>query len=91
MDVIKTKRLILRELTLDDALFILELLNEPAFHKYIGDKGVRTESDAIEYLQSGPIASYTNFGYGLYHVAEKSYVYCNLWTQKAFSIFLGYA
>ncbi len=72
MDVIKTQRLILRELTLDDALFILELLNEPAFHKYIGDKGVRTEADAIAYLKEGPIASYTNWGYGLYHVAEKS-------------------
>ncbi|MEL7834510.1 GNAT family N-acetyltransferase [Fodinibius sp. Rm-B-1B1-1] len=96
MDIIKTKRLIIRPLTPNDTSFILELLNEPAFHKYIGDKGVRTETDALNYLNNGPIANYTNFGYGLYHVTEKtsgvSVGICGLKNRAALDIpDLGYA
>jgi RimJ/RimL family protein N-acetyltransferase len=64
--VIKTPRLVLRHLELDDAEFILELLNEAAFIRFIGDKGVRTLSDAREYLLQGPIDSYARHGFGLY-------------------------
>jgi [ribosomal protein S5]-alanine N-acetyltransferase len=64
--VINTQRLMLRHLELDDAEFILELLNEPAFLRFIGDKGVRTLSDAREYLLQGPIDSYGRHGFGLY-------------------------
>jgi hypothetical protein len=41
MSILKTKRLTLQELRPDDTPFILDLLNEPAFRKYIGDKGIR--------------------------------------------------
>ncbi len=64
--VIETKRLMLRQLELRDAGFILELLNEEAFLRYIGDKGVRTLSDAREYIDKGPIDSYDRHGFGLY-------------------------
>jgi [ribosomal protein S5]-alanine N-acetyltransferase len=64
--VIETRRLVLRHLAPDDAGFILELLNEAAFIRYIGDKGVRTLSDAREYLLHGPIESYARHGFGLY-------------------------
>jgi RimJ/RimL family protein N-acetyltransferase len=53
-------------LTNEDAALILQLLNEPSFVHNIGDKGVRTIADAIEYIQTGPIASYERFGFGLY-------------------------
>lgn len=66
MNLIETERLTLSELRLSDAEFILQLLNEPAFHKYIGDKGVRTAEDASDYLKDGPLASYQNNGFGLY-------------------------
>lgn len=69
--VIETARLILRRLTLDDAEFILGLLNEPSFLQFIGDKGVRTLDDARNYLLAGPIASYEKFGFGLYLVQLK--------------------
>ena len=69
--VIETARLILRRLTLDDAEFILGLLNEPSFLQFIGDKGVRNLDDARNYLLSGPIASYEKFGFGLYLVQLK--------------------
>jgi ribosomal-protein-alanine N-acetyltransferase len=66
MIVIRTERLVLRELDLDDAAFILELLNEPAFLRFIGDKGVRTLEGARDYMRKGPIDSYGRHGFGLY-------------------------
>src|SRR5262245_49562377 len=69
--VAETPRLILRRLTLDDAEFILRLLNEPSFLEFIGDKGVRTLEDACNYLLNGPIATYEAFGFGLYHTRLK--------------------
>src|SRR5262245_16393466 len=69
--VAETPRLVLRRLTLDDAEFILRLLNEPSFLEFIGDKGVRTLEDACNYLLTGPIATYQAFGFGLYHTRLK--------------------
>ena len=68
MSKIDTPRLLLRELDLGDAQFILELLNEAGFLRYIGDKGVRNVSDAREYLLKGPMDSYARNGFGLYAV-----------------------
>jgi RimJ/RimL family protein N-acetyltransferase len=67
--MIETPRLVLREFELADAAFALELLNEPAFLQNIGDRGVRSIADAIQYIQNGPRASYAAFGFGHY-VAE---------------------
>ncbi len=64
--VIQTRRLALRQLELNDADFILELLNEAAFLQFIGDKGVRTLDDACDYLRKGPMDSYQRHGFGLY-------------------------
>jgi ribosomal-protein-alanine N-acetyltransferase len=71
LEILETERLILRHLNGEDAGFILELLNEPSFLQYIGDKGVRNEEDAVRYIQTGPIASYERFGFGLYRVELK--------------------
>ncbi|MCI0434369.1 MAG: GNAT family N-acetyltransferase [Gemmatimonadetes bacterium] len=69
---LETDRLILREFVLDDAPFILDLLNQPSFLRFIGDKGVRTLEDAREYLRAGPLQSYAANGFGLYMVIEKA-------------------
>ncbi len=69
MLVLETERLALRRLTLDDAAFMLGLLNEPSFLQNIGDKGVRTEADAREHIRTGPVASYDAHGFGLYLVS----------------------
>lgn len=69
--IVETERLALRPLTTDDAELILELLNEPAFLQYIGDRGVRTIEDARRYILNGPIASYEQHGFGPYRVALK--------------------
>jgi ribosomal-protein-alanine N-acetyltransferase len=68
LGVLETARLELRRFTLEDAAFILELVNEPSFVRHIGDKGVRNEEDARRYLLGGPLASYERFGFGLYLV-----------------------
>jgi len=62
---IHTERLTLRQFTHTDAEFIVELLNDPSFVQNIGDRGVRTISDAEMYLENGPTASYTRNGFGL--------------------------
>ncbi len=72
MIVLETRRLLLRRVDTDDAPFILELLNEPSFLEFIGDKGVRNLDDARNYILKGPMASYERFGFGLYLVQLKS-------------------
>src|SRR5690349_2031823 len=62
---LQTERLLLRRFTVDDAGFILTLLNEPAFLRYIGDKKVRNLDDARQYILNGPMASYEQHGFGL--------------------------
>jgi ribosomal-protein-alanine N-acetyltransferase len=65
MIVLETQRLRLRPLQADDAAFILELLNEPAWTQFIGDRGVRTLDDARSYIAAGPVAMYASHGFGL--------------------------
>ncbi len=60
-----TARLRLRPLTLDDADFIVELLNEPDFVRFIGDRQVRSREDAQRYLREGPLRAYERHGFGL--------------------------
>jgi RimJ/RimL family protein N-acetyltransferase len=70
--LLETARLALRNLSEDDAPFMLGLLNEPSFIRNIGDRGVRTLDDARDYITRGPVASYARFGFGLYLVELKA-------------------
>lgn len=63
--MIYTHRLIMRPLTLADAPFMLQLLNDSSFIRNIGDRGVRSEAEAVAYLTAGPLASYQQYGFGL--------------------------
>lgn len=71
MTILETERLLLRHLSIEDADFILELLNEPSFIRNIGDRGVRTIDGANSYILNGPVASYAKNGFGLYLVKLK--------------------
>jgi RimJ/RimL family protein N-acetyltransferase len=71
LNILETERLILRQLSVDDAEFILKLVNEPSFIQNIGDRGVRTLEDAKSYIRNGPAASYAKNGFGLYLVVLK--------------------
>lgn len=65
-------RLLLTQLSEADAEFIHEVLNEPSFLQYIGDRGVRSLDDARRYIREGPVAGYERYGYGLLRVALRT-------------------
>lgn len=69
--ICETERLIVRQFELSDAVFITQLLNDDLFIRYIGDKKVRTHGNAINYLKTGPMASYEKHGFGLNLVCLK--------------------
>ena len=69
--VLESDRLCLRRLTIGDAPFILELVNEPAFLRFIGDREVRTLADARDHILNGPVDSYERYGFGLYWTGLK--------------------
>ncbi len=70
--IIETERLFLRKFTLNDAPFILELLNTPTWLQFIGDRNVHSIEDAENYLRNGTLKSYKENGFGFYAVVEKS-------------------
>ena len=70
--VFETFRLTLRRLEERDAAFILTLVNDADWLKFIGDKGVRSLDDARAYLRNGPFDMYTKHGHGLYCVELKA-------------------
>jgi len=63
--VCETERLSIRQFNTNDTVFIIRLLNEESFIRNIADKQVRTNTDAINYLNNGPISSYEVYGFGL--------------------------
>lgn len=69
--VLETPRLALREMVESDAPFILAVLTDPAFLKYIGDRGVRSLDDARRYVETGPRAMYARLGFGLWVVETR--------------------
>ena len=69
---LETERLSLRRVTLDDADFMLDLWNDPAFIRNVGDRGVRTVEQAHEAMKSGALKLYADHGYGPYAMVLKS-------------------
>lgn len=66
--MITTNNLNIRHFTLEDANFILQLVNQNSWLQFIGDKNIHNTEDAKKYLLDGPIAMYNNHGFGLYAV-----------------------
>ncbi len=63
--VLQSARLVLRHLCAADSAFILELVNDPDWLRFIGDRGVRTVEDARGYIEKGPMKLYERLGFGL--------------------------
>ncbi|GHB80245.1 GNAT family N-acetyltransferase [Persicitalea jodogahamensis] len=70
--ILETERLRLREYALSDSPFILELLNTASWLEFIGDRNVRSETQAVDYLNNGPLNSYRSHGFGLWLVEKKT-------------------
>ena len=71
LNVIETERLNLREMSEGDAGFVLELLNDPGYIRFIGDRGVRTNEEAARYIEARFVESYRQNGFGLWLVLTK--------------------
>ena len=71
MNILETDRLILRWFELNDAPFIVKLLNEPGWKQFIGDRGINSIEAARSYIFTRLIASYQQHGFGLYAVQLK--------------------
>ncbi len=67
-----TERLRLREAVLADALFLLELLNEPGWLEHIGDLGVATLADAERYVRRTLHGLHERLGFGLWVVESRA-------------------
>jgi ribosomal-protein-alanine N-acetyltransferase len=70
--LLTTPRLELRAVTLEDAAFFLRLLNEPSWLENIGDRGVRSQTDAERYIRDKIQAPFQALGFGLYAVQLRS-------------------
>jgi RimJ/RimL family protein N-acetyltransferase len=69
--ILETERTILSELNEADGGFILDLLNQPSFIKYIGDRNVRTVDEARDFIETRFQNSYRQNGFGLWKVELK--------------------
>jgi ribosomal-protein-alanine N-acetyltransferase len=71
MTVLETPRLALRQLSPEDAPFILQLVNDPSWLRFIGDRGIRTLEAARDYIAHGPMQMYARLGFGLWLVQRR--------------------
>ena len=72
MTTLVSRRLEIRDLTLADAPFIWELVNDDDWLRYIGDRNVHTIEDGERYITEGPMASYAAHGFGLWCVTLRA-------------------
>lgn len=66
MIVQATNRLILRYANPADAHFFVELMNSEGWLAHIGDRGIKTQADAVTYIENSLLKSYAENGFGLY-------------------------
>lgn len=66
--ILETERLVLRKFGVADAAFMLKLMNDPSWLKYIGDRNVHSIAEAEQYLIHGALNSYEVNGFGFYIV-----------------------
>lgn len=82
--ILKSQRLYVKDLGHHDAPFLLELLNTPGFIQFIGDRGIRTLTEAEEYsikLRDNPAIHYrgvflqsTNIPLGIISLVQRDYL-----------------
>jgi RimJ/RimL family protein N-acetyltransferase len=63
--MLQTERLRIRHFGPQDAAFILELLNDPDWIRFIGNRNLRTPDDARAYIEKSLASLYKRLGFGL--------------------------
>lgn len=70
-DSYETERLLLRPMSSEDAEFILDLYNRPKFIQFIGDRNLKTVTDAEDYIKKRFLPQLERLGYGNYLMVTK--------------------
>lgn len=71
MIILETSRLRLREFIVEDAPFLLSLMNSSPWIEFIGNTAVHTIDHAEQYIIKGLQHSYATHGFGLWLVEKK--------------------
>ena len=58
MKTYETERLIIKPTNTEDAKFIFEIMNTPKYHKYIGDRNIKSLEDAENYIKNRMLLQY---------------------------------
>ena len=61
----------MRPTSLEDSAFILELFNTPQWIKYIGDRNVKTEHQAREYISEKITSQFKRLGFSSFTIIRK--------------------
>ena len=69
---LETDRLQLQWLTLADTPLMYSIWNDPAFVRYVGDRGIETLEMAETAMRDGPLHLYETYGYGPFRVTRRS-------------------
>lgn len=67
----ETDRLHLRPTAVEDATFILQLLNTPKWLQFVGDRNVHTEEEARQYIKERMLPQLERLGYSNYTLIRK--------------------
>ena len=67
----ETERLVLKPTTVEDAAFILALMNTPLWIQNIGQRNVHTVADAEQYINDKMMTQYQKLGFGNHTVILK--------------------
>ena len=70
--MIKSDRLIFEQPSPEHASFIFRLLNDPDWIKYVGDRNIKTNQDAITFIEERLLALFREWGFGLWIVRQTS-------------------
>ena len=62
--MLETNRLLIKPTNLDDAGFVLELMNTDGWIRFIGDRNVHTIEDAKNYISEKMLPQLEEFGFG---------------------------
>lgn len=68
----ETERLLLRPTSVDDAAFVLELLNSPKWIQNIGDRKVHSLEAASDYVRTKMLPQLETLGFGNYTLIRKT-------------------
>lgn len=70
--ILETERLIISEITINEASFYLELVNDPTHLQFIPDKNIYSIADAKNHIETKIMKEYQNQGFGFYLVSLKN-------------------